>query len=169
MPGARNVIIYTDPRYRGGQLVKESLLLDEWLSLRYPGVTSLGRMRLGPTAATVRGVTLPPPYEAMLQVLNWYADAIVIAPAEQLVVEAKVIAKPDAIGQVLFYQRLISRTAELTAYLQVVFQPVVLFAEEDLEVSAFARSLGVRVEIYTPPWIASYVATVQYKPRTGVV
>jgi len=162
-------IIYTDPRYRGGKLVNESALLDEWLSRRYPAVPSLGRIRLGPTSATVRGVTLPPNLASMLQVLNWYPDAIVIAPGEQLVIEAKVTAKPAAIGEVLFYQHLIYRTAALTPYIQTVFQPVVLFAEDDPDVAAFARGLGVRVEIYTPAWIVSYMQTVQYKPRTGVV
>ncbi len=167
MAGAPGTIIYMDPRYRGGVLVNESALMDEWLSLRYPGVKPLGRLRLGPTSASVLNVQLTPEQQAMLSVLNWYADAIVLSPAEQLVVECKVVAKPSAIGEVLFYQRLLYRTPALREVLQVVFQPVVLFAEEDRDVSDFARSLGVRVEIYTPPWIVNYIATRQFRGRSA--
>jgi hypothetical protein len=166
MAALPNTLIYTDPRYRNGTLVNESALLAEWLSIKYPGVGSLGRLRLGPTSAYVIGRDIPPNLAAMLSVENWYADAIVLAPGEQLVIEAKVQAKPAAIAEVLFYQRLLSRTPELQAYLQMVFQPVVLFAEADDDVSDFARSLGVRVEVYTPPWIVDYLLRVQFRPRS---
>jgi hypothetical protein len=161
------IIIYTDPRYRNGQLVNESALMQEWLSRRYPGVPSLGRLRLGPTRATVPGVDLSPELAAMLSVSNWYADAIILAPHEQLIVECKVAPKPGAIGEVLFYQRLLSATPGLDSYLNTYFQPVVLFAEDDSSVSSFATSLGVRVEIYTPQWIVSYLSRVQFRGRAA--
>lgn len=159
-------LIYTDPRYRNGHLVNESLLLDEWLRARYPTAHFAGRLRLGPTAAVVAGVDLNPAQQAMLSSLNWYADAIVLAPNENLIVEAKVVAKPAAIGEILFYQRLLMATPDLTQYLGVRFQPVVLFAEDDRSVADFARSLGIRVEIYTPPWIVDYISSVQFRGRS---
>lgn len=165
--GAPGTLIYTDPRYRAGVLVRESALLDEWLSLRYPGVRSSGRLRLGPTTVTVVGRELTPEQVRMLSVENWYADAIVLAPGEQLVVEAKVQAKPAAIGEVLFYQRLLARTPELQGFGAVRFQPLVLFAESDADVTDFAHGLGVRVEIYSPPWIADYIARIQFRGRTA--
>jgi hypothetical protein len=165
MSSAPGTLIYTDPRYRNGVLVNESALLDEWLSLRYPHVKSLGRLRLGPTRASVQNVTLTAEQVAMLSVLNWYADAIVLSPSEQLIIEAKVEAKPRAVGEVLFYQRLLQHTPELKALGQIVLQPVVLFAEDDESVADFARSLGVRVEIYTPPWIVTYLTRVQFRGR----
>ena len=163
LPGP--VLIYTDPRYRNGQLVAESQLLSEWLALRYPGVHSLGRLRLGPTAAVVSGVDLTPAQQAMLSVLNWYADAVILAPGEQLVVEAKVAAKPAAVGEVLFYMRLLSQTPELIGRLGVRFQPVVLFGEDDRAVGDFARSMGVRVEIHVPAWLPAYLMRVQFRGR----
>jgi hypothetical protein len=165
MSSPPSTIIFTDPRYRNGVLVNESALLDEWLSVRYPGVKSMGRLRLGPTSASVQGVTLTAEQSAMLSVLNWYADGIVLAPAEQLIIEAKVVAKPSAIGEVLFYRRLLAQTPELKQVAHLTFQPVVLFAEDDESVSDFARSFGVRVEIYTPPWIADYLSRVQFRGR----
>jgi hypothetical protein len=159
------IMIFTDPRYRGGVLVNESALLDEWLAVRYPNVRSLGRVRLGPTRAAVQGVELTPDLQAMLSVLNWYADGIVLAQNENLIIEAKVQAKPSAIGEVLFYQRLIAHTPQLQQIGNLTFQPVVLFAENDESVTDFARSLGVRVEIFTPPWIVDYLSRVQFRGR----
>lgn len=150
MSSPPGVLIYTDPRYRAGVLVNESALMDEWISRRYPGVKSVGRIRLGPTSAAVQGVTLTPAQSAMLSVLNWYPDALILAPGEQLIVEAKVIAKPSAIGECLFYARLLYATPELQAFMPLNVQPCVLFAEDDPAVRDFAQSLGVRVEIYTP-------------------
>jgi hypothetical protein len=165
MSSSPGIVIYTDPRYRNGVLVNESALLDEWLSRRYPNIRPVGRIRLGPTRAAVVGVELTPQQQAMLSVLNWYPDALVLAPGEQLIVEAKVVAKPRAIGEVLFYQRLLYATPELQPYMPLNVQPVVLFAEDDPAVRDFAQSLGVRVEIYTPPWIVSYMNTVQFRKR----
>jgi len=139
--------------------------MDEWLSRRYPGVRSLGRLRLGPTSATVNGVSLTPAEQAMLSVLNWYADAIVLSPFEQLIVECKVVAKPSAVGEVLFYRQLLYATPAIQALLPLTVQPVVLFGEDDPVVGSFARSLGVRVEIYTPQWLPDYLARVQFRGR----
>jgi hypothetical protein len=167
MSDSTPTLIYADPRMRGGELTAESRLMKEWLERRYPDATMTGRIRLGPTRRTAPGGNLTPAMEAMLSVENWYPDALVLSKDELLIVEAKVNPKPAAIGEVLFYHRLIARTPELAAHVQYHFQPMVLFGEDDPDVNAFARSLGVRVEIFIPPWLAGYLLRRSYRGRNG--
>lgn len=141
-------------------------LLREWLQLKYPGAPTFYELRLGPTHKTLEGVTVSPQLANMLAVSNWYADAIVIAPPELLLIEAKVNPDPGAVGQVLFYQRLLSSTPKLADFSHLAVIPLLLFAENDDQVSPFCRSFGCRVEIYTPPWIAQYLVQVQFKNRS---
>ena len=142
-----------------------TMLLREWASNKYPGIYLAEQLRLGPTPVTLLNVTVTPALEAMLRVENWYADGLLITPIEVLLIEAKIAPTPGAISQVLFYQRLAMRTPELAGTLHLPFTPVVLFAEDDAEVTAFARHLGVRVEIFTPSWIGDYLTLVQFRRR----
>lgn len=142
-----------------------TMLLREWAALKYPGVYLQEQVRLGPTSAVPVGQVLTPELEAMLRVVWWYADGILITPTEVLIVEAKMPPDTRAVGQVLFYQELAPTTPALTAYLSLPFTPVVLFAESDDRVNRFCRRLGVRVEIFTPSWIADYLVAVQFRRR----
>jgi hypothetical protein len=142
------------------------MLLQEWVSAKYAGAQVFYELRLGPTSKSLVGVQVSPALEAMLRVANWYADAVVVTPAEVLVIEAKVDPNPGAVGQVLFYRTLIYSTPALQAFTTMPVTPVVLFAEDDSGVTPFARGLGVRVEIYTPAWIAQYLDTRQFRNRS---
>lgn len=141
-------------------------LLHEWLTLKYPNAQAYYELRLGPTTTRLVGVQVSAALEAMLRVNNWYADAVVIAPPEILLIEAKVNPDPGAIGQVLFYLRLLPSTPLLAGLQSMPIVPMVLFAEDNPDVNNFARGLGVRVEVYTPPWIAQYLVAVQFKRRS---
>jgi len=141
-------------------------LLREWASKKYPGQKLIEQMRLGPTSAKLVGVTVHPSLEAALRVENWYADVVIVLPHEVLCIEAKIKANPSAVGQALFYLRLMMSTPELQMYMQVPFVPVVLFAEDDQAVGNFARGMGCRVELYTPGWIADYLTQVQFRKRS---
>lgn len=143
-------------------------LVREWALKRYPGRPFFENLRLGPTEAHVYGVTISPAFERMLRVENWYADLVVPLDDSIQVIEAKVKANPGAVGQVLFYSRLVPSTPQLVELVNRPIQPVVLFAEDDTAVSNFARGLGVRVEIYTPPWIEDYLNQVQFRIRSTV-
>jgi hypothetical protein len=143
--------------------------LREWAAIKYPSAHLFEQFRLGPTSAHLSGVKVSPALEALLRVELWYPDGVLPLPNETLVIEAKVKATPGAIGQVKFYLRQAYRTPDFQAWLNRAVVPVVLFAEDDDDVSAFARQEGCRVEIYTPPWIAEYLQQVQYRNRGGGV
>jgi hypothetical protein len=141
-------------------------LLREWVAVKYPSYRLWEQVRLGPTSASLVGVQVSPALERMLRVENWYADGILPTPTEVLIIEAKVNANPSAVGQVLFYRRLMNSTPGLQDLMALPFVPVVLFAESDPDVTRFANELGCRVEVYTPQWIADYLTQVQFRRRS---
>lgn len=141
------------------------MLLREWAAKAYPGLPLLEQYRLGPTTAALVGVQVTPGLEAALRVNNWYADGVIYAPNETLLIEAKMKPNPSAVGQALFYLRLLPSTPEhnLKPYAPLV--PLVLFAEDDATVRVFAQSLAVRVVTYTPSWVEDYLNQVQFRGR----
>ncbi len=154
------------PNGKRSRIRASSMLLQEWVTAKYPLAQVFYELRLGPTTKTLVGVQVSPALEAMLRVANWYADCVVVTPTEVLVIEAKVDADAGAVGQVLFYRTLIYSTPSLQGYTTMPVQPVVLFAQDDSGVTPFARGLGCRVEIYTPPWIATYLEQRQFRNRS---
>jgi hypothetical protein len=151
-----------------GRIPWSSRLIQEWAGIKYSHATVLYELRLGPTEKHLVNVQVTPALEAMLRLSNWYADGVILAPEENLIIEAKMDPNPSAVGQVLFYQRLVYATPALGAYNSRPYYPVVLFAEDDSEITPWARGLGVRVEVYTPSWIGQYLQAVQFRNRTTV-
>lgn len=140
-----------------------TLLLREWAARTFPGVPLQEQYRLGPTKLNLVGVTVTPALEAMMRVNNWFADAIMFTPAETMIVEAKVRPTPSAVSQVQFYADLLPSTPGMFERLSLPIRCVLLFAEDDPRVTNFARRHGCAVYIYTPSWIADYLAGVQYR------
>lgn len=140
-------------------------LLQEWVGLRYSSAQVWYELRLGPTARTLLGVQVSPALEAMLRVANWYADAVIVDGNEIVLVEAKVEPTPSAVGQVLWYYQLARATPALAPYTNLAIVPTVLFGEDDEQLNAWVRSMGIRVELYTPPWIAEYLVNRQFRNR----
>jgi hypothetical protein len=141
------------------------MLLREWAANAYPGKQLFEQYRLGPTTAALVGVTVTPGLEAALRVMNWYADGVIYAPNETLLIEAKMKPNPSAVGQALFYLRLLPSTPQHNRQPYAPIVPVVLFAEDDATVRVFAQSLGVRVITYTPAWVEQYLTSVQLRSR----
>lgn len=157
MAGSTSIVPGGIPNGKRARVQASTLLLKEWIGLRYPSALVYYQLRLGPTPRTVLNVPLTPAVERMLRGANRYADAVILTSSGGLIVEAKVEPTAEAVGQVLYYLRLYWQAPELSQYSGIPFQPVVLFAEGDETVTSFAHSLGCRVEIYSPPWIAAYL------------
>lgn len=162
-PSTRSPVSAPGPK---GRRPWSTILLRQWAEAKYPGVRLWEQVRLGPTVNHLVGVQVSAALEAALRVDNWYADGILILPNEVLCIESKMQPTPGAISQCKFYIRQMIRTPELVGLLSIPFVPVVLFAEEDVDVSLFARGEGCRVEIYTPSWITDYLTQVQFRNRT---
>ena len=133
------------------------------------GYPAPGAVWLGPTTAALVGVQVTPGLEAALRVNNWYADGVIYAPNETLLIEAKMKPNPSAVGQALFYLRLLPSTPEHNQKPYAPIVPMVLFAEDDATVRVFAQSLAVRVATYTPTWVEDYLNQVQFRSRVRSV
>ena len=137
--------------------------------MKYPGVRLWEQVRLGPTSVQLVNVHIDPALENAIRVENWYADGILMLPNEILIIEAKMQPTPAASSQVRFYQREAFKTPELQNLMSIPFVPVVLFAEDDSDVTAFCRQDGCRVELFTPTWIADYIMQVELRNRRSVI
>lgn len=143
------------------------MLLREWAAMRYPMANLFANVKLGPTQAQLVGVKVHPAFVRALEVELWYADGMIDLPSEVLVIESKMQATPGAVSQVKFYCRQVIRTAKFAPLLRKPIVPVVLFAEDDHDVTQFCRTEGVRVELYTPAWITDYLEQVQFSRRSA--
>jgi hypothetical protein len=142
-----------------------TMLLREWAAARYPGIPLREQLRLGPTTSELNGRTVSPAMQRAMSVFNWFSDGILVLDDQVLVIEAKLRATPAAVSQVEFYLQQMIRTPELQQFMNRPFVPLVLWAIDDPAVSAYARSRGVRVEVYTPAWIEDWMSQVLYRTR----
>jgi hypothetical protein len=144
------------------------MLLREWSAARYPGSTLIEQLRLGPTHGELNGRVVSPAMSRMLAVNNWYADGVIVLADQVLAIEAKMKASPAAVSQLQFYVQQMMGTAELRPFLNRPFQGVLVWAIDDPAVSAFARGKGLRVEVYTPTWIETWMELVGFRNRSSV-
>lgn len=132
-------------------------LLHEWSVLQPWVVPPIYELRLGPTPLTTQMSGLTPGMEALLRNSNRYADMVGITDREIQVIEAKMIADPGAVSQVLHYRDLVYKTALLRQYTTRVVQPVLLWAVDDAIVHQTAVRQGIRVIVFTPLWVQEYL------------
>jgi len=132
-------------------------MLQEWADARYGVGVGFYELRLGPTSRAAPGIQLTPALEAALRVTNWYADLIVPTATTLDVIEAKLEPNPSAVGQVLWYSHLVPSTPDLAAYSRLPIRPIVVFGQADAAVTAWARSFGILVELYSPTWLVDYL------------
>jgi len=151
------IVPYQIPPRRNARRQASTELLSEWLALYHRDARVFHNLRLGPAPAVPRGFVPSPEIERMLKRRNRYADAVVVTPAELLVVEAKMDPSSAAIGQVLDYADLVTSSPELAPYASLQIVPVVLWPADDPIAHRRAAALGVRVEIYTPSWYEEWL------------
>jgi len=133
------------------------MLLSEWSALQPWDSPPVYEYRLGPTPLLAGNVPVNPRVAAMLRVANRYADLVGPMSPYLLVVEAKVVATPSAISQLQLYVNLVTSTPLPSAWQGLAVQPVLLWAIDDPVVHQMATAAGIRVIIYDPPWVATYL------------
>jgi hypothetical protein len=139
-------------------------LLYEW-SLTQPWIAPpVYEQRLGPTPLLPGNIPVPPTIAAMLSRSNRYADLLGVTATQILVVEAKMVATPGAISQVLHYVNLVYQSAIKDDYPLLMIQPVLVWAVDDPLVHQQATSQGIRVDVFAPAWAAEYLNS-RYQPK----
>jgi len=122
--------------------IKESELVNKWLWKFHRTALQWRRVRLGvvPSHEMARLYSV---------ILRW-ADAIFVEDAIVYIVEAKLRAKPDAIGQLLLYQKLFRVTPEFQQYWKYPIKLVFLTMLTDLAVVELCTEHEIQYEVYVP-------------------
>jgi len=89
------------------------------------------------------------------------ADALVVLPNYLLLIEAKVWSVIDGLAKLPLYKSLVPFTPELREYRsrKVIMQLVVAWTNPNLEI--MARSQGVSLKLYNPPWLVEVTESMQ--------
>jgi hypothetical protein len=137
---------------------RESRLLAEWLAKTYPDGGYRTHVRLGPPVTNTLGEF------ASAEELNLigaafrrWADAVVMLPDVLAVVEAKMVLKPDVIGQLELYLELVGKTPELAAWSDRPNQGWIVCGVSDPATATMAARRGYRVIVYRPPWFDEWL------------
>lgn len=133
------------------------MLLAEWIALFHPFAKVFYEHRLGPVPQSAIGLRLSPAEIRQLSVRNSYADALLVEGGQLTVVEASVDPDPGKLSQVLYYARLIPRTADLARYRDVPIVPVWLCGLTNPVMAELANELKVQFVVYSPSWIMDYM------------
>jgi len=143
-------------------IVHEPYLI-EWLSKNFPPGTWITNVRLGVPKREMLEAAKTPEERRALKLWTAQADAVVLLDDKVIIVEALVRPEWWKIEQLLEYGQLFKHTPEFAGHWHKPIELVLLTVDVDPFHQMIAEQRGVRVVIYRPPWIESYLA--QYPPR----
>ncbi len=135
----------------------EQQFLGEWMARFRPDARVLTHVRLGPIRPALQGVTLTALEMAALGLWRRWADALVILPDRLELVEAKILQSPTQNAQLELYAHLLPDTPELVEFRGRRIDKVALVALEDPAATFLARSVGIQVVVWRPPWIGKWM------------
>jgi len=135
----------------------ETRLIAEYLKERYPEFTFIMKQPLG---AVSEELMKEEGYERAIKVMRPFrpeVDAVVILPANLLIIEAKVWSVVNGLAKLPLYKSLVPVTPELKQYMprNVMMQLVVGWTNPNLEI--MARAMDVEVKVYRPEWLEEVV------------
>ena len=140
---------------------RKTRLTTEWMLRQYPRGGYTLNARLGPALdGLVEQVGLE---RALRESAPWRprVDALAVEAGKVVLIEAEIRQVRNAVGNLLVYRNLVKHTPELRGNWTKPVEMVLLTPWTNTSIDAMARTSGVRVEIYNPPWIADYVAELQ--------
>lgn len=143
---------------KGNRLI-ETRLLSEWLAVRYPERRVMQRVRVGSDHPSLEIPGLTPAEARMAMAWRRWCDALVFDNGQLLVVEATVFPKPGKISQLDLYMMLVPTTPELVEFRDWPLRGVLLCAIDDPVMRRLASDRGYTIELYHPPWVSSYLAS----------
>ncbi len=146
----------------------ETRLVNEWLVATYPTSHWQTHVRLGSLPAGIDTSNLDDQQTYLIhsKFARW-ADAIVALPDRTRLVEAKVVAHPNAIAQLMVYKRLAPYTPGLRIRTELPIEMVMLYARPDDVVLQIAAEMGITSVRYDPPWVDDYLRTLQLRHQAA--
>lgn len=140
--------------------------MNEWLQATYPRDHWSTHVRLGSLPLGTNTENLDDAETRMIHgTFARWADAIVALPDRTLLVEAKVVAHPNAIAQLMVYRELVPFTPTIKIRSSVPIEPVMLYARPDDIVLTVAAQHSITCIQYDPPWIDDYLRTLALRKQ----
>ena len=118
----------------------ESKLAYEYVQHFYPNYPAWFRVSVGP----LPGGDSNPIYSK----LRRWADVIIRMPDYISLIEVKMMAKPDVVGQLLNYEKLFPQTPMFEKYWSLPVRKKVVCSLVDLATKEFIESQGIEVEVW---------------------
>ena len=137
----------------------EGRLLAEFTAIRWPAAQIYLRVKLGPIVrAAVSGAETPAELAAVGIWRPW-CDAVIAEGGLITIVEAKIRPSPGMISQLEVYARLWPATPEFEHLRSRPLRMFALMAIDVPVIRQLAAERGIVSEVYRPPWIEDYLAT----------
>jgi len=139
---------------------RERRYIPEYVNEKYPSrVTVFYNMAVGPAPEALYAMHPEIPLENFRRWRFWI-DAVVILSDRMVLLEGKIRKPAEGLGQLLLYRALLPQTPELSPYARLPVEMVLVTPRPDPRVIGVAAALGVKVEIWTKPWVQDYLRTV---------
>lgn len=136
---------------------REMRMVAEYLAERYPMYRSATRVRLGAVhPELLEGLEEAEKRLVESRFRRW-ADAIVIAPHEIILIEGAILPDPGDISKLILYRELLKITPEFQPYMELPVRMELIVAIEDPVLVRMARQNGIVVIHYAPEWIREYI------------
>lgn len=130
------------PQYKRKRTAWERILVKEYIQANYANVPHWIRVEVGPIPGTDNPL--------LFSRLRRWADAVIIMPDHILVIEAKMKADVNVIGQLLLYASLVPQTPLFARYAKLPVKAKVVTAMITDEVRRAIESAGIEVEVFKP-------------------
>jgi hypothetical protein len=142
-------------------VLNETRLLSEYLAERFKGQRIIFQARLGVIAPANADQTYTQSELRLLGFWRRYPDAIVLLPDRVVIVEASMRPDPGKISLLDLYARLFRASPDFLEYQTFPIEKLTVWAFPDVATEAMAREHGVRVEVFQPPWVSSWMDSLQ--------
>jgi len=147
------------------RIPRETRLISEWLANEFPTIPHILNVRLGAIRPAIEVEDLTPEELAMLGVKRRRADAIILFPAKNVLVECKIVPDIDVIARLELMRELVRLTPELGNRRKLPVECWILTAVDSPLFEAYAHAKDIRVFIYSPPWARRYIAELAGRKR----
>jgi hypothetical protein len=143
-------------------ILRETRLLAEWLQSLPASWAHKTHVPVGEDILSYNGRLLTPAMRRMFGVWHDWADARVVTGLDVWIVEAKIVAKGSAYGEVLDYADQYPASADYQQYRPLRIRPVVLAAFTRDRCTRYFERLGVMTITFTPSWAAQALASGEF-------
>lgn len=135
----------------------ETRMVSEYLLSMYPKYQTMQPVPLGAIDTKLQAEVGYSKALGISRPFRPYADALVILPNYLILIEAKVWNVVSGLAKLPLYKSLVPITPELKQYAgrEILMELVVGWTNVNLE--KMASDAGVRVKIYSPPWLQDVV------------